>query len=659
MITTCSSCGHEFDTELAPEMKGACPKCMADFLTGETMVVEPDVKVKPGIDMGPLKAGDSFCGMEIIDFLGRGGMGYVYKAKQTKLDRTVALKVLDPVLAASEEFGRRFNREAKALAALNHPSIVQVFDYGQEDDLHYLVMEFIDGTTLRHILTGQRIEPATALRYVPQICDALEYAHSRGVIHRDIKPENILIDKQGSLKIADFGLAKMNDGTAVDASQLTMTGNVMGTLSYMAPEQLKQFASVDHRADIYALGVVFYEMLTGELPIGRFPAPSESARIDARLDGVVLKALATDPDSRYQQASEVKTDLNATGAAPAAPSAQPASGPRLSKLALWGALGTPLAIVSGLLGAFVCEMFRAPIPTASAATMLAFVALIVGVALSIAGLVVINDSKGRLRGRGVAQFGIFFPTGMTLFFLGTAFLYNSAPTMITGDGSASSASTELIPMFYSAVATAYACFCFIRFLRLRAFAVILTAVIIMGPVVTMVYMRTSGTEHRLPEFEEEFIKTYSMSASSTRLSSPETAPWERLENLSDYGMKGTLLTEELLRIVKADSLSAYTEGTVAEVQLTDIKGQTLKRSEVLDFIKHSHVQSVASGYDGTKIALRTPSVDSDVNTALIVTDEEYEFEVPVVKVSGVGWRIADCAIVKAAVIELLRANSED
>jgi tRNA A-37 threonylcarbamoyl transferase component Bud32 len=307
MEYNCPNCGHRYDTQVAPGLKDTCPKCMVEFLRGVSVDVDSTSASKEGMRTSlPLAVGSTVQGMEILEFIGQGGMGYVYKARQLTLNRIVALKVLDPRLAAAKEFTSRFNHEAKVLAVLSHPNIVQVYDYGQEGELYFLAMELVAGTTLRQILSTQRLAPAAALRYVPQICDALEYAHAQGVIHRDIKPENILIDQQGNLKIADFGLAKMAAPEGQAWSHATATDRVMGTPHYMAPEQMKGMAAVDHRADIYSLGVVFYEMLTGELPIGRFPLPSASARVDVQLDEVVLKALEKDPERRYQQVSAVK-----------------------------------------------------------------------------------------------------------------------------------------------------------------------------------------------------------------------------------------------------------------------------------------------------------------------------------------------------------------
>ncbi len=169
-------------------------------------------------------------------------------------------------------------------------------------------MEFVDGVNLRQAMKAGNLKPAEALKIVPQICEALQFAHDEGIVHRDIKPENILLDKKGRVKIADFGLAKLLGRTAADVS-LTGTQQVMGTMHYMAPEQLEGARDVDHRADIYSLGVTFYEMLTGELPIGRFAAPSKKVQIDVRLDDVVLRSLEKEPEMRYQHASDIKTEV--------------------------------------------------------------------------------------------------------------------------------------------------------------------------------------------------------------------------------------------------------------------------------------------------------------------------------------------------------------
>ena len=235
-------------------------------------------------------------------------MGAVYKARQKRLDRLVALKILPFSVSRDPAFAERFAREARALARLTHPNIVTVYDSGQTDGLFYFLMEFVDGMNLRQLLNTAKIAPKEALAIVPQICDALQYAHDKGIVHRDIKPENILLDKGGVVKIADFGLAKL---VGLDTKDQTITSSrdVMGTPHYMAPEQVEHPQDVDHRADIYSLGVVFYQMLTGELPLGRFAPPSRKVQIDVRLDEVVLRALEKEPEHRYQHASDVKTQV--------------------------------------------------------------------------------------------------------------------------------------------------------------------------------------------------------------------------------------------------------------------------------------------------------------------------------------------------------------
>ena len=249
-----------------------------------------------------------FPALQIIELIGAGGMGAVYKARQEGLDRVVALKILPEEFGHDVKFALRFTREARTLAKLNHPNIVSVYEFGDTEGTYYFLMEYVDGSTLRDIVNAQQLTPESALAIVPHLCDALQYAHDKGVVHRDIKPENILMSVDGSVKIADFGLSRLL-GTENQQYSLTATHQVMGTPRYMAPEQLEGAPSVDHRADIYSLGVVIYEMLTGELPIGRFAAPSVKAEIDVRLDEVVLRTLEKEPQHRYQRASQIKSDV--------------------------------------------------------------------------------------------------------------------------------------------------------------------------------------------------------------------------------------------------------------------------------------------------------------------------------------------------------------
>lgn len=249
-----------------------------------------------------------FPALEIMELIGAGGMGAVYKARQPGLDRVVALKILPEELGHDVKFALRFTREARTLARLSHPNIVSVFEFGNVENTYYFLMEYVDGSTLRDVVKAGQLAPAHALAIVPHLCDALQYAHDKGVIHRDVKPENILLAMDGTVKIADFGLSRIL-GSESQPDMLTGTHQVMGTPRYMAPEHLEGSRNIDHRADIYSLGVVFYEMLTGELPIGRFAAPSQKVAIDVRLDEVVLRTLEKEPQRRYQHASQIKSDV--------------------------------------------------------------------------------------------------------------------------------------------------------------------------------------------------------------------------------------------------------------------------------------------------------------------------------------------------------------
>ncbi|UCF37851.1 MAG: serine/threonine protein kinase [Acidobacteriota bacterium] len=309
-MNSCTECGSMMP-EGAPH--GLCPRCLLQAglhrTTDEQLTWEeaPSRQKSAAPDSNDLAK--QLPQLEIGELIGQGGMGFVYKARQRHLDREVALKILHSDLQQDPAFAKRFEREAKALAKLNHPNIVSVFDSGHtQAGNYYFVMEFVDGVNLRDVLRGGHLDPEKALAIVPQVCDALQYAHEQGIVHRDIKPENILLDSRGQVKIADFGLAKLLDPSAQNEN-LSHLGQRMGTAHYMAPEQAQAAANVDHRADIYSLGVVFYEMLTGALPIGRFSPPSKSVKLDGRLDKVVLKTLESRPEQRYQHASDLKTEI--------------------------------------------------------------------------------------------------------------------------------------------------------------------------------------------------------------------------------------------------------------------------------------------------------------------------------------------------------------
>jgi serine/threonine protein kinase len=370
-IPKCPQCGTLLP---AGTLAGLCPACLLKQGAADETATggqAPPFQLPSIAELSPL-----FPQLEILELIGKGGMGAVYKARQKELDRFVALKILPPGIGNDPAFAGRFAREARALAKLNHPGIVTLYEFGhvgqasrlsQTSDkaapqggvsekmetsatpvlLFYFLMEFVDGVNLRQLLHAGRIAPREALAIVPQICDALQFAHDQGIVHRDIKPENILLDRRGRVKVADFGLAKLVGGDVAEQSaglqsgmsseddlnepgrrptlqELTAAGKVMGTPNYMAPEQVEHPADVDHRADIYALGVVFYQMLTGELPGKRLEPPSSKVQIDVRLDEVVLRALEKKPELRYQQVSEVKTMVETIVAMNPDPMASPA-----------------------------------------------------------------------------------------------------------------------------------------------------------------------------------------------------------------------------------------------------------------------------------------------------------------------------------------------
>jgi serine/threonine protein kinase len=250
--------------------------------------------------------------LEVLGHLGSGGMGCVYRVRERESGRVSALKVLPRELAADPAFVERFEREARTLARLRHPHIVGVHGFGQAGGFCFLLMEFVDGANLRQALRSGRFTPQQALALIPPLCEALQAAHAQGVLHRDIKPENLLLDAEGRVKIADFGIAKLLEDPATPSTgayTLTRTGARVGTPHYMAPEQVETPEQVDHRADIYSLGVVFYELLTGELPLGRFPAPSIKAGLDARVDDIVFRALAKERELRQQSADQVRAEV--------------------------------------------------------------------------------------------------------------------------------------------------------------------------------------------------------------------------------------------------------------------------------------------------------------------------------------------------------------
>src|SRR5436190_22608563 len=266
----------------------------------------------------------------IVSKLGEGGMGVVYKAHDTHLDRPVAIKVLSPDKVADPARKRRFVQEAKAASALNHPNIVTIHDVSSRNGMDFIVMEWIEGKTLGELIPPKGLRPAQALHYAVQIADALAKAHGAGILHRDLKPSNIMVTDEGRVKILDFGLAKLLDtedsspeGATLSARPITQQGTVLGTAAYMSPEQAEG-RKVDARSDIFSFGSVLYEMVTGRKPfagdsrlsllnkiVSEDPTPPSqlAAPIPPDLEKIILHCLRKDPARRYQDMADVKVAL--------------------------------------------------------------------------------------------------------------------------------------------------------------------------------------------------------------------------------------------------------------------------------------------------------------------------------------------------------------
>ncbi|MHC4932184.1 MAG: serine/threonine-protein kinase, partial [Planctomycetota bacterium] len=292
------------------------------------MQVDPDARTRMSESKPDPYVGRTIDGFRIDEVIGRGGMGSVYRATQLSLGRPVAMKILTRDLAGDSQFLERFHREADVLSRLSHPNVVTVFERGEVDERPYLVMEFVEGTSLRDIMREGPLEPNEALRIVSSVLSALAHAHEKGIVHRDIKPENVLLARGGVVKVADFGLSRLLGPE--ETTRLTRTQLVLGTYEYMAPEQRERAREADERSDLYATGVVLYEMLVGELPIGHFTLPSRRRpeECDARIDRIIERSLEKDPEERFQRAAEmadaVSSILDRTAPIPPPSGGQPA-----------------------------------------------------------------------------------------------------------------------------------------------------------------------------------------------------------------------------------------------------------------------------------------------------------------------------------------------
>ena len=317
----CPACGT--GVLAAPDATAAvCARCKTAFSPWGLPTAPPRSPIaaaSPATADGDALISTTLGGRRLLRVLGRGGMGTVYEAEDPARGR-VAVKVLPPHLARDDAFVTRFRREAAVLAGLSHPNLVEVFERGQDGDRCYFVMEFVRGESLRKALERGPLPWRDALRIARDVLAGLGFAHGRGVVHRDLKPENVILEADGRARLLDFGLSRIVRGEAADdLSRLTRTNVVLGTYEYMAPEQRLGSNAVDERSDLYALGVILYEMLTGSLPLGRFePASVLRPGVPVSLDAVINRALAGLAKDRHPSAAAFREALDAAETDPRA-----------------------------------------------------------------------------------------------------------------------------------------------------------------------------------------------------------------------------------------------------------------------------------------------------------------------------------------------------
>lgn len=301
MTTICTSCGNPVSASF--NLNGICPRCVLEASR------DPDPVPPDAPPLAQLAA--MFPELEIQECLGRGGMGAVYRVRQIQLDRPAALKIMLTPPIDEARFRERFLNEARSLARLDHPGVVKLYGFGETAGQHWMLMEYVDGANLRTLMRERAITTTLALSIVRQVCEAVQSAHQCKIVHRDIKPENVLLDRYGHVKLVDFGLAKLRDGLA----DLTRSLVGLGTAHYAAPEQTLQAKEADARADVYSLGVLCYELLTGELPLGRFDPPAQRAGLGKEFDDVILRAMERNPDRRQRDAGELRRDFDRAASA--------------------------------------------------------------------------------------------------------------------------------------------------------------------------------------------------------------------------------------------------------------------------------------------------------------------------------------------------------
>jgi serine/threonine protein kinase len=340
-LVRCARCAVRFEVSRGQTPPPPLPQ-LPDPEAATVASPAPAAAAKPE---APLPQLDGFT---VHQRIGVGGMGEVYRCTRLSDGRSLAVKILSAQMAAVPDYVRRFGREAAAMAQLDHPGIVRILSRGRSAQHCWIAMELVDGVSLRTHVWQNKPSARQLARLLAQVAHALAYAHARAVVHRDLKPDNVLVTPDLRTKVLDFGLAGLH---AAGAECLTQTNVAMGTANYMAPEQRKDAKRADHRADLYSFGVMAYELITGELPIGRFPQPSRAVPgLDKGFDAVIERCLEVDPAARPHSALELAHALEALAGLNNAMELAPRTRRKAAKSGIWSwlGLGAGLAVVMGV-----------------------------------------------------------------------------------------------------------------------------------------------------------------------------------------------------------------------------------------------------------------------------------------------------------------------
>ncbi|HZX94208.1 MAG TPA: serine/threonine-protein kinase [Myxococcales bacterium] len=363
-VQRCPNCDIRCDVSLFVDGSLArCGHCGVRFEVHREKTPPPAVPPPPRAPPGPFPQLDGFC---VLERIGQGGMGEVFRCTRNSDRLPVAVKILTPQMAAVPDYVRRFGREAAAMAQLDHPGIVRLLGRGKAGQHVYIAMELIEGQSLRMWAHANRPTAGQLARLLSQVAHALAYAHARAVVHRDLKPDNVLVTKDLKTKVLDFGLAGLH---AEGAECLTQSHVAMGTANYMAPEQRKDAKRADHKADIYSFGVMMYELLTAELPVGKYPTPSKAvAGLDPRWDALIERCLEQSPAARPHSSLELAHALEAIAGIAAPTQVAPRTKKNVAKSGVWSwlGLGTAVAVIFGVVSLRMAMDHKAPRPQAAA-----------------------------------------------------------------------------------------------------------------------------------------------------------------------------------------------------------------------------------------------------------------------------------------------------